>query len=371
MIRMALIGVGAMGKKYALMFNENKISNMILSAVCCRSESGKLWIKENLKGDVFIYDSTEDLFNHSDVFDAVLIVTPHKEHPRLAIEAFKNKKHVFCDKPAGITVSEAHAMSEASKKAGTFYAMMFHNRSFPVYQQLKKMLMEKELGDILRILFTSSKNFRTSFYHKSNTWRSSFAGEGGGMLINQGTHSLDIWQWLFGMPESIYAKIPFGKYNDFFVDDEATILMEYPNKVIGTFIMSTGEAFSGEKLEVVGTKGKIVLENNQLHYWKNDMDSRVYGKTAEVNSKEKIHTEYKKIEVEALENPYIKMFENFSNAIVNGENLIAPGEDGDKSLMLVNAAYLSAWKKQEIRLPFSEKEYEDYLKKMIDTEASI
>lgn len=371
MIRVALIGVGAMGKKYALMLSENRINNMMLSAVCARSDSNKGWIKENLKEDILFYESTEELFNHADGFDAVLIVTPHKEHPRLALEAFKHKKHVFCDKPAGITVSEAHAMNEAAEKAGTIYAMMFHNRSFPVYQELKKMLMERDLGDILRILFISSKNFRTNFYHKSSTWRSSFKGEGGGMLINQGTHSLDIWQWLFGMPEAIYAKIPFGKYNDFLVDDEATILMEYPGKVTGTFIMSTGEAFNGEKLEVVGTKGRVVIEDNQMSYWKNDVDSRIYGKTSEENSKDKIHTEFKKIEFAAPENAYIKMFENFYNAIVSGEALIAPGEEGDKSLTLVNAAYLSAWKKEEVRLPFSEKEYEDYLKKMIDTEASI
>jgi predicted dehydrogenase len=147
--------------------------------------------------------------------------------------------------------------------------------------------------------------------------------------------------------------------------------MEYPNKVTGTFIMSTGEAFNEEKLEILGTKGRILLENNRIHCWINDIDSKVYSKTVDGFSIEKIRTDYKVIEFQVPENPYIQMLQNFTNAIISGEALIAPGEEGEKSLILVNAAYLSAWKKEEIRLPFSEKEYEDYLKKMIVIEASI
>lgn len=367
-VSIVVIGIGAMGKKYALMLNEGKISNMSLVAVCCRSENNKNWAKENLGENVVIYGSTEELYDHSDDFDAVLIVTPHKEHPKLAIEAFHHGKHVFCDKPAGVTVSEAYAMKEAAKEAGTKYAMMFHNRTYPFYQELKKMLDQKELGDISRILLESTRNFRTQYYHKSSRWRNSFAGEGGGMLINQGQHTLDIWQWLFGMPEAVYAKIPFGKYNDFLVDDEATILMEYPGKLVATYIQTTGEAFRGEKLQIVGTKGKVLLEDNRMHYWKNDADSRMYAETSKVDSSDKINMEYKVIDFRAAKDPYKQMLQNFSNAILNGEPLIAPGEEGEKALMLSNAAYLSAWKRAEIRLPFSEKVYDECLKQMIDNE---
>lgn len=367
-VRMAVIGIGSMGKKYALMLNEGKISNMTLVAVVCRSDSNKNWARENLGKSVRVYCSTEDLYKMSSTFDAVLIVTPHKEHPGHAIEAFSHGKHVFCDKPAGVSVSEAYAMKEAAKKAGTRYAMMFHNRTFPVYRKLKNMLMQKELGDISRILLESTRNFRTRHYHESSKWRSSFTGEGGGVLINQGQHTLDIWQWLFGMPESLYAKIPFGKYNDFLVDDEVTILMEYPDKLIGTFIQTTGEPFRSERLEIIGTKGKVLLEDYRMHYWKNDVDSRVYLKTAEVDSNEKLDTNYNVIDFDAAAEPYRQMLENFAEAILEGEPLIAPGDEGERALMLANAAYLSAWKREEVKLPFSEKVYDDYLKQMIELE---
>ena len=360
-----------MGKLYAQMLDKKMNRDMTLAAVVCRSESNRQWVRENLSEEVLIYTSTEELYEHENLFDAVLIVTPHKEHSRMAKEAFLHGKHVLCDKPAAASASEARSMQEASTKVGTVYALLYHNRTCPGYQELKKMLMDNELGDITRIFYQSSKYYRTNFYHKSGTWRSSYTGEGGGLLINQGQHCLDLWQWLFGMPEAVYANLQFGKYNDIIVEDEATILMQYTNKVTGTFLISSGEAFPGERLEIVGTKGKVILEDAyRLHYWKNDMDSRLYSETADVMSTEKLHTEYKVIDIESPKNPFEKIFQNFSDAIIKQEALIAPGVEGEKSLMISNAAYLSAWKNEEVRLPISALEYEENMKKMIDREES-
>ena len=369
MVRVAIIGIGFMGKLYAQMLDRKMSKDISLVAVVCRSDSNKQWVRDNLSEGVLIYTNTDELYEHVELFDAVIIVTPHKEHPRMVMEAFHHGKHVLCDKPAATSASEAHAMYEASKKVSTVYALLYHNRTCPGYQELKRILRDNELGDITRVFYQSSKYYRTKFYHKSGAWRSSFAGEGGGLLINQAQHCLDIWQWLFGMPESVYADLQFGKYNDISVEDEATILMRYPNRMTGTLIVSSGEAFPGERIEIVGTKGKVILEDtNRLQYWKNDIDSRIYSETTDVMSTEKIKTEYKVVEIEIPRNPYAEMFQNFSDAVLKGESLIAPGEEGEKSLMISNAAYLSAWNNVEVKLPISAVEFEENLKRMTDRE---
>ena len=84
------------------------------------------------------------------------------------------------------------------------------------------------------------------------------------MLINQGYHLVDLWQYLFGLPEALYADIPYGKYNDFAVDDEATLVMDYPGRMTGTFIMSTGEGVPTERLEIVRTRGSILMDGTTV-----------------------------------------------------------------------------------------------------------
>ena len=362
MVRIVVIGIGAMGKKYALMLHKGMIPSIQLVGVCCRSKENQSWATQNLP-NVTIYPSTEQLFMNADNFDAVLIVTPHKDHPSIACEAFAHKKHVFCDKPAGITAADAQRINEAAREAKTTYAMMFHNRTFPIFQKCKELVTDGTLGQLLRITLVSTKSYRTAWYHHSGSWRSSFTMEGGGALINQGQHILDLWQWLFGMPESVYATIPFGKYNDFLVDDEVTMFMQYPNRLTATFIMSTGEAFGQDRIEVVGTKGKFVVEGNQLTIYRSSLDSREYGATATVNSLEEYPMTTETITYDMIENPYVMMLTNFVEAIEQHKPLIAPGIEGENALMLTNAAYLSADLKQLVRLPIESAEYEEFLSK--------
>lgn len=363
-VRMALIGVGVMGKKYAEMLCEGEVEKMCLTAVVCRRQEMQEWAR-TLKGAPAVYASTDELFAHPEKYDAVLIVTPHKTHPLLARQAFSLGKHVLCDKPAGATIAQAVQMQEDAAAADRVYGMMFHQRLYPKYQKLKEMIDNGQLGTLSRIMLVNSRYFRTAHYHASGSWRSSWTGEGGGALINQGQHILDIWQWLFGMPEKLYADIPFGKYNDFQVDDEATIQMRYPNDLTAVFMLTTGEAVWQERFEITGTKGKVLLEDDTLHIWHYEKDSLEYIKTEPVNSRENMQLQEEVIEFEKVKEPYPQMLENFAEAVISGNQclLIAPGKDAKNPLMLTNAAYYSAWKGEVVTLPLQPELYEAELEK--------
>lgn len=373
MVRAALIGVGVMGKKYAEMIVQGKVQGMVLTAVVARRPEIREWAEKLLNTDgtkPCVYANTDELFEQPDNYDAVIIVTPHKTHPELAIKAFQLGKHVMCDKPAGVTIGQAADMTAASKEYKRIYAMMFHQRKYPKYLKIKDILDSGEIGRLERIMLVNSRYYRTAHYHASGGWRSSWNGEGGGALINQGAHILDIWQWLFGMPESIYADIPFGKYNDFNVDDEATIYMRYPENLTAVFMLTTGEAVWEERLEIVGSRGRLLLEDDTLHIWRYSADSEEYIKNEQVNSRENLSINEEVISFEKAEEPYTEMLENFAEAVVSGNEqiLTAPGEEAINQLMLTNSAYYSAWTGQRVTLPIDAELYEAELRKHCEME---
>ena len=287
-VRAAVIGTGVMGRKYAQMIAEGKAGALRLTAVVCRHADAQQWAKDTLPDTVRVCPSADQLYDYAEEFDAVLVVTPHKTHPALVMQAFAHGKHVLCDKPSANALAPALEMNRAAEKSGLVFAMMFHQRRYKKYMRLKKLLDDEVLGEIKRVQLENSRYFRTWMYHRSGSWRSSWAGEGGGALLNQGQHILDIWQWLFGMPESIYAVIPYGKYNDFMVDDEATLLMEYPQQRTATFILSTGEGSYTERLEIVGTKGTALLEEDTLTLHTYTPDTETYRRTADCTERQQL-----------------------------------------------------------------------------------
>lgn len=368
-VRIAIIGIGSMGRKYATLIHSSKIRGLQLCAVCCRSDSNKRWVRENLDDSVTIYESTDLLFEHSNKFDAVLIVTPHKEHPALVIKAFEHGLHVFCDKPAGISASDAKRMNVAAKISNKAYAMMFHKRTMPLYQAIKQKLEAKELGTLLRVSFVNTESLRTKAYHESSPWRSTWAREGGGLLINQAQHPLDLWQWWFGLPKSLYADICFGKLNSFHVDDESTLLMQYDSGMRGSFIVSTIEGVGYERIEISGTKGKIIAQGNTLTQYEylEPLDTFISngknGASFSFTSKEETY--------EKNPSPYVTMLQNFADHILRGIPLIAPGEEGLLPIELTNAAYLSAWCDEKITLPLDDDRYLNELQKAVEKEFEL
>lgn len=372
-IRVAIVGVGVMGSKYADMIVSGEVKNMVLTGIVARNPKAREWASALVTAEGIrpnIYKDVDDMFAHAEEFDAVIIVTPHKTHEEIAVRAFELGKHVLCDKPAGATIGQAQNMTAASKQYAKVYGMIFHQHRYSKYLYIKQALEKGELGDLKRMLVVNSRYFRTAHYHRSGSWRSSWKGEGGGALINQGAHILDMWQWLFGMPEKLYAQIPFGKYNDFKVDDEATINMRYANGATGVFLLTTGEAVWQERLEIVGTKGRMLLEDDTLRIYRYSKDSTEYIATEDVNSRENLTVTEEVMEFAKVKEPYVEMLENFAEAVLAGDSsiLFAPGEDAINQLMLTNAAYYSAWKDVPVCLPLDAEEYEVAFMEQCDRE---
>lgn len=357
MVRTALIGAGTMGKGYLRRVRQGKAPTMEITAVVARRAETQQEVREICGDSVQIFATEEELYAHSDLFDAVLVVTPHRFHPAMGINALKHGKHLLLDKPVAVSVADCGELIRTAKESGLVFSVVFHQRAYPKYQKIRAMIQDGKIGEISRILLENSRYFRTPYYHHSGSWRSSWTGEGGGALINQGQHILDIWQWLFGMPEELYAQIGFGKYNDFKVDDEAVLTMRYPNNATGVFILSTGEGTYTEKLEITGSKGTILLEEDHLTVTTFDQDLREYRKAAQVNSREELHSEVTEEDFKTDESCQHEILENFARAIEYGEPLLVEGAGAVNALELTNAAYLSAWNHMPVKLPVDEAEY--------------
>ncbi len=208
-MKVAIIGMGNMGSKYAVMIAEGKISGMELIAVTRIRPERFNSIKNILPNDLFIYESAEKLFAAYDAneffIDAVLIVTPHYSHEEIAINAFQRGLHVLCDKPAGVYSRQARNMlaayEQAKLKSPTLaYGFIFHQRTFPVYQKMKEIVESKKYGNIKRVNWIVTDWYRPNTYYTADAWRATWAKDGGGTLLNQCPHNLDLLQWICQMP---------------------------------------------------------------------------------------------------------------------------------------------------------------------------
>lgn len=351
-IRIGVIGIGNMGSAHAMQIFQHKISGMVLTAVCDTCEERLGWAKQSFGEKVKCYYDYRDLISER-LVDAVLIATPHRLHPRIAVEAFEAGLHVLTEKPSGIDIHHVRLMNEAARKSGKVFGIMFNQRTNPLFQTLRRYLLENKLGEIKRFVWIVNNWYRTQHYYNSGEWRATWNGEGGGVLLNQCPHNLDIWQWMMGMPKRLRAFCRVGQYHDITVEDDVTIYAEYESGANACFITSTGEYPGTNRLEISGTKGKAVLEEGVLKLYLMSTDERELCR----ESKEGMPTEpVEKLEIRATEpeTGHPGILQNFANAILYGEQLLAPGEEGIYELMISNAAYLSDWRENWVEIPFEE-----------------
>ncbi|MEG0368587.1 MAG: Gfo/Idh/MocA family oxidoreductase [Hungatella sp.] len=366
-IRTAVIGFGGMGSKYTKLLRDGAIKGMKLSGICCRNAKGQAVIREEYP-DAALYRDVTDTFAHAQEFDAVVIVTPHDTHVEIGKLAFQAGKHVFCDKPAGISTKEVKELLAEAEASGMAFAMIFNTRAKPAFQRAKELLETGAVGRLTRAVWVCNTWYRTSCYHHSAPWRSTWSGEHGGLLINQCQHYLDIWQWLLGMPDQIDAAIDFGKYNDFLVDDSLDLRLLYHTGLRGTLISASGETPVTNRFEIWGTKGKLMIEDGaRLTLDENVMETTEFDR---INTHVYASLEHhlREIQLPAEGDPYQILFQNFSNHIRFGEPLMAPGEEGLKCLEMANGGYLSAWLQKTLPLPIDDDLYVSMLKQKIEQE---
>lgn len=235
-VKIGVIGIGNMGSSHAQYIKQGDIPNAEVTAVCDTNPDRLKWAKENLGEDIKVFDNAEAFFA-SKAMDAVMIATPHYDHPPLAIESLQKGYHTLIEKPAGVYTRQVREMNEVAQKSGKVFGIMFNQRTNPIYQKVKDLVESGELGDIKRTVWIITNWYRSQSYYDSGGWRATWAGEGGGVLLNQDPHQLDLWQWICGMPRRVRAFMYFGKYHDIEVEDDVTAYVEYENGATERYLL--------------------------------------------------------------------------------------------------------------------------------------
>lgn len=369
-VRFGIIGIGKMGSQHCMRFTHGLIKNAVLTAVCDISPDRKKWAEEKLvsKGVEF-FDDYKSLIDSGKV-DAVLIATPHYDHPVIAVYALEKGLHTLIEKPAGVYTKAVREMNEvAAAKPELVFGIMYNQRTNKLYRFAKELVESGRLGGIKRINWIITNWYRPQAYYDQGGWRGTWAGEGGGVLINQCPHQLDLFQWLGGMPVSVTAHAEIGKNRNINVENDVTAFMEYANGATGVFITSTHDFPGTNRLEIDADKGKLVIEGGKLTF-----TELAVGET-EFNAKNKkfmprIPSKKIKKRIGLIGQARMFLFEqhtgiinNFVSAILFKTPLIAPGAEGIRGLTISNAIHLSAWTGEKVVLPIDEDKYIEELEK--------
>jgi predicted dehydrogenase len=358
-VRLGIIGMGNIGQHHAGYLMGNKVSRAELTAVASTTPS-KLEKYKPLK----IFGDGEELIK-SGLVDAVIIATPHFQHTTLGISALQQGVHVMVEKPISAHKADAERLIGAHKKhPKTVFAAMFQLRAEPRYLKIQKLIQSGELGEVVRMSWIMTDWFRTEAYYASGGWRATWKGEGGGVLLNQCLHNLDAMQWLLGMPTKVRGFCQLGRFHQIEVEDNVSAYLEYQNGATGMFVSSTGEAPGTNRFEIIGTRGKIVLERDKLSFTRNESDMLEFSRKAKLGfAKPEIWNV--EIPFENAPNAHAILVQNFVNAILDGEPLIAPGAEGIQSVELANVILYSSLLEQTISLPMDSTAYEKTLTQLI------
>ena len=355
-VKIGIIGVGNMGSDHSKRIVNGDVPELKLVAVADRSQARRDWAKENLPEDVKIFNEGDELID-SGVCDAVLIAVPHYQHPTLAVRAFEKGLHVMCEKPAGVYTLAVREMNEAAKKSGKVFGMMFNQRTNCVYRKMHELVHSGELGAIKRVNWIITDWYRTQSYYDSGSWRATWDGEGGGVLLNQCPHNLDLIQWICGMPSRVRAFCHEGKWHDIEVEDDVTAYLEYPNGATGVFVTTTGDAPGTNRFEITLEMGKLVCvlsnEGTSLTLYKLAENEREFCRTCPQGFA-KPEMEIIEVETDGQNPQHNGVLKAFAANILRGEPLVAGGEEGINGLTLSNAMHLSSWLDRTVELPLDE-----------------
>lgn len=363
-VRIGLVGLGNMGKTHRANLRAGKVRGLELTAIC--DQPAGLPAPE--EGEAQFTDVRDMIA--SGAVDAVLIATPHYFHTSMGIAALEAGLHVMVEKPLSVHKADCERLIAAHKGGGQIFAAMFQLRTDPLYKQLKSLIADGELGEIRRILWDCTDWFRTETYFSSGGWRATWKGEGGGVLLNQCPHNLDLYQWLFGVPDEVTGFCQFGRYHDIEVEDDVTAYFRYQNGTHASFITSTGEAPGKNLLQITGENGLLTVDGRRLTFQRNRTPmSRFSNETNAGFAKPENWTI--EIPVEAGSSSHVEVLQNFTDAILHGTPLIAPAAEGIRSIELANAILLSTWKNRTISLPMDSAEYGTELQHRIATSTHV
>ena len=380
-VRLGIVGFGTQGSSYAKFITEGAVPNIELAAVA-DTDPGRRELVAERHPDVPVFDDFLAMLDSGQV-EAVVTTVPHYLHPQFGIHALERGIHVLIEKPAGVYTKQVRELNEfAATKPELTFAIMFNQRTNPLYRRLKEIVAGGEIGTIRRTNWIITTWYRPQAYYNQSAWRATWGGEGGGVLVNQAPHQLDLWQWICGVPERVFAKAAFGFRRNIAVEDEVTAVVDYGDGATGTFITATHDLTGTDRFEILGDQGKIVVDNSKTavvtrlkrpereisesipadDVWKMtsdrfDPDEYYSQETIEFDS--------------AWGGQHATVFENFAANILDGTPLLAPGSDGILGVRLANAIHLSAWTGKEVSMNFDEDEFLALLNKKIAEEGKF
>ena len=365
-IRLGIIGLGNMGSGHAGRIVAGNCPDFELVAVADTNPARIQWGKENLKADITYFEDAIAMLD-SGLVDAVIVSVPHYNHPKYAMECMKRGIHVMVEKPAGVYTKQVREMNEEAKRhPEVVFGMMFNQRTNCVYRKMRELVQSGKYGNIRRSNWIITDWYRPQAYYDSGDWRATWSGEGGGVLLNQCPHNLDLWQWICGMPVKVQSVMHFGKWHDIEVEDDVTTYVEYANGATGVFVTTTGDACGSNRFEIQMDKAKLVVEDNKLRVWEFEMTEQEFSRTNKIPFGNVAKQE---IEVETDgENPqHDGVLRAWGGAILRGTPLVAHGSEGINGLTLSNAMHLSAFTGRAVELPLDEDLYYEELMKQVAT----
>ena len=376
-VRLGIIGIGNMGTGHLGNILGRQCPEIEVTAVAdinparldhARSMVEKARAEHPEIPEIATFTDAMEMIGSGQV-DAILVAVPHYDHPRYCIAGLQAGLHVMSEKPAGVYTAQVRELiEEADKHPDLVFGMMFNQRTNPLYRKMREIIQSGEMGQIRRTSWMITGWYRPQAYYDSGAWRATWSGEGGGVLLNQCPHNLDLWQWICGMPAKVDAHLHFGKWHDIEVEDDVTAYVEYPNGATGTFITSTGDAPGSNRLEVVLDGGMLICDGGSLTMRKLDMLEPEFSATNKTPfAQPKCETSKVDCTGAGDNKQHVGILNAYAAAILRGEPLIADGREGINGLTLSNAMHLSAWLGKTIELPIDEKVYYDELMKRVKT----
>lgn len=379
-IRLGIIGLGAEGGMYANFLQEGRVENMEIGAIC------DILLEKKEKADEYgvpFYSDYKELITSGDV-DAIVTTVPHYLHPEMGIFALENNIHALVEKPVGVYTKQANELIEFAKtKPELKFGVFFNQRTNQLYKDLKDIMDSGELGKLRHTSWIITTWWRPQGYYNQSDWRATWGGEGGGVLVNQAPHQLDLWQWICGTPEKVFARNAYGFRRDIAVEDEVHALVSFPDGASGAFITCTHDLIGTDRLEILCDKGKIVVDDsNKVTISRLVENEEVLSKGMDIEDVKKLFTgqldmdQYVSVETKEYESvwgeQHCDVMRNFAAAINGEEELLAPGSDGIYGVQLANGIHLSSWTGKEVDLVnFDEETYLEELNKRIEAEGKF
>jgi len=371
MIRVGIVGVGHIAEDYISMFSKGLIRDARLSALTSRNRDNLERIsKEYDLEETALFSSLDEML-HEDMVDAVIITAPNLYHPEMAVKLLRNGKHVLVEKPVGIRIREVEELKrESDTMPHLKAAVMFNNRSSDIYNFVRNRIVNGEMGELRRVIWQITNQYRTYDYYNQTIWRGSYKSEGGGVLMNQAIHQLDTLLWMTGMPEKVMAFTKEGFHRPITAENDVMIQMFYESGASGQFLTSTHESPGTNRFELSFSKGQIVIENDSLvKITTLSMEEEDFAKTTR-ESFPQVPSAVEAHNFERLPNKILqaRLINNFVQSILGKEEIICPLSEGIKSVRMINATYLSAWEEIPVSLDFDPMEYEKAFQEKIQRE---